>query len=215
MIYVEYGSDPWNDSEKITTYAAALLKVDDSSPAKPLAGAKFKFYGLKVEKTADGVYTVTSYDPTAYNTAEGATQNPEKLGDEMEVDADGQLYIIGLKENATLKGIETEAPAGYNLLKTEVTLTPQVLTTEIFKESGTNYYDAKGNLLETEVTGSTSKEVNKNLSELDGKALKVVNNKGIELPSTGGMGTTIFYVLGAILVLGAGVLLITKRRMSR
>ena len=217
--YVEGGSNPWteswNDSEEITTYAAALKKVDGSTPAKPLAGAKFKFYGLKVEKTADGVYTVTSYDPTAYNTAEGATQNPEKLGDEMEVDADGQLYIIGLKENATLKGIETEAPAGYNLLKTEVTLTPQVLTTEIFKESGTNYYDAKGNLLETEVTGSTSKEVNKNLSELDGKALKVVNNKGIELPSTGGMGTTIFYVLGAILVLGAGVLLITKRRMSR
>lgn len=42
----------------------------------------------------------------------------------------------------------------------------------------------------------------------------VVNNKGSELPSTGGMGTTIFYVVGSILVLGAAILLITKKRMS-
>lgn len=42
----------------------------------------------------------------------------------------------------------------------------------------------------------------------------VVNNAGSELPSTGGIGTTMFYVIGAILVLGAGVLLVTRRRMS-
>lgn len=42
----------------------------------------------------------------------------------------------------------------------------------------------------------------------------VANSTGALLPSTGGMGTTIFYVLGAILVLGAGVILITRRRMS-
>ena len=44
---------------------------------------------------------------------------------------------------------------------------------------------------------------------------KVANSTGTTLPSTGGMGTTIFYVLGAVLVVGAGVLLITKKRMSR
>ena len=43
----------------------------------------------------------------------------------------------------------------------------------------------------------------------------VVNNQGTELPSTGGIGTTIFYVVGSILVVAAGVLLITKKRMSR
>ena len=42
----------------------------------------------------------------------------------------------------------------------------------------------------------------------------LVNTKGVELPSTGGMGTTIFYIIGAILVLGAGILLVTRRRMS-
>ncbi len=44
--------------------------------------------------------------------------------------------------------------------------------------------------------------------------VEVPNNSGTELPSTGGMGTTLFYTLGAILVLGAGVLLVTKKRMS-
>ena len=42
----------------------------------------------------------------------------------------------------------------------------------------------------------------------------VENNSGTELPSTGGIGTTIFYVIGAILVLGAGILLVTRRRMN-
>ena len=44
---------------------------------------------------------------------------------------------------------------------------------------------------------------------------KVNNNSGTVLPSTGGIGTTIFYVVGSILVVAAGVLLITKKRMSR
>ena len=41
------------------------------------------------------------------------------------------------------------------------------------------------------------------------------NTKGTELPSTGGIGTTIFYVLGGILVVGAGVVLVSKKRMGK
>ena len=40
------------------------------------------------------------------------------------------------------------------------------------------------------------------------------NNKGAELPSTGGMGTTLFYIFGAILMIGASIVLVTRRRMS-
>ena len=42
----------------------------------------------------------------------------------------------------------------------------------------------------------------------------IQNNKGSVLPSTGGIGTTIFYILGSLLVVGAGVILVTKRRMG-
>ncbi len=44
---------------------------------------------------------------------------------------------------------------------------------------------------------------------------EVENNSGTTLPSTGGIGTTIFYVLGGLLVVFAGVLLITKTRMNK
>lgn len=43
---------------------------------------------------------------------------------------------------------------------------------------------------------------------------ELLNTEGVELPSTGGIGTTLFYVIGAILVIGAGVLLVTRRRMG-
>ena len=45
-------------------------------------------------------------------------------------------------------------------------------------------------------------------------SIDVVNNAGSVLPSTGGIGTTIFYIIGAILVIGAGVVLVTRRRMN-
>ena len=45
-------------------------------------------------------------------------------------------------------------------------------------------------------------------------AVDVENNKGAVLPSTGGIGTTLFYVIGGILVVGAGVVLVSKRRVS-
>ena len=68
------------------------------------------------------------------------------------------------------------------------------------------------NLLDghTEVTVSSTTGLNESTYDL-----KVVNNTGTELPSTGGIGTTIFYIVGGILVLGAGVLLITKKRMTK
>ena len=45
--------------------------------------------------------------------------------------------------------------------------------------------------------------------------ITVVNNKGTVLPSTGGIGTTIFYIVGAVLVIGAGVVLVARRRTSK
>ena len=58
-------------------------------------------------------------------------------------------------------------------------------------------------------------EVKVDIDTIAATAVVVLNKAGTELPSTGGMGTTVFYVLGAVLVVGAGVLLVTKKRMSQ
>jgi fimbrial isopeptide formation D2 family protein/LPXTG-motif cell wall-anchored protein len=205
----------WSDSAEITTYAAALKKTDGSSA---LAGAKFRIPGLMATKDADGVYTVTSYNPTT-NASTAITKDTDCTNEnstELEVDENGKLYIVGLEKDLSLRIFETAAPEGYNKLTESKTLSPQVLDKQVYKMDGYEKYDADGNLVEhveTETTEYT--QVTKNLSELDAAALEIVNQSGTVLPSTGGIGTTIFYVVGSILVVAAGVLLITKKRMSR
>jgi len=49
----------------------------------------------------------------------------------------------------------------------------------------------------------------------NGTQIDVENNTGTELPSTGGIGTTIFYILGSLLVIGGGIMLISRRRLEK
>ena len=67
----------------------------------------------------------------------------------------------------------------------------------------------------TKIDDPTKTHVNGTPSDTEAKvAAAIVNKSGATLPETGGMGTTIFYIIGAILVVGAGVVLVTRRRMS-
>lgn len=189
--------------ETIKTYAAALKKVDETGA--PLAGAEFQVAGLQAEKKDEGVWVVTSYNPAS-------TATPTTLT----TDSNGKLYIVGLSGDATLAITETKAPDGYNKLNGAQELTPQLMETTTYKTTSWEKYDAKGNLIDSKTTETTEYTQNtKSLADLDAAALEIENNKGAELPSTGGMGTTILYVIGAIMVLVAGVYLITKRRASK
>jgi fimbrial isopeptide formation D2 family protein/LPXTG-motif cell wall-anchored protein len=203
--YVDNGGDnpePWEEEwkaeEVIKTYAAALKKTDGT---KPLAGATFTIKGLVVTGEA-GEYTVVSYDPNGAESEALAT------------DANGKLYIVGLAEDVTLTVTEYKAPDGYNKLTEPVEVTPQLLSTKIYKESGTIKYDEKGNVIASDATAATTETIEKNLSDLDENAVEVINNAGVEMPSTGGIGTTILYTLGGLLVVGAGVLLVARRKMD-
>ena len=87
------------------------------------------------------------------------------------------------------------------------------LSEEISKSTTKVYYDANGNVTSTETTVSYDKQTYN--VDLLKTAIVVVNKKGVEMPGTGGIGTTILYTLGGILVVGAGVLLVARRKMER
>ena len=74
-----------------------------------------------------------------------------------------------------------------------------------------NGYNKLANDIEVVITGATTVDGQLTYTTV---VAKVNNQSGAELPSTGGMGTTIFYVLGGVLMAGAAILLVTKKKMS-
>ena len=198
--------EDYDDHAEIKTYGAALKKVDGND--QPLAGAEFKLTGVTVEPVdatnQPGLYRVTSAG-TGLETGNLTTNDQ------------GELYIIGLDSDESLTVTEMKAPDGYNKLTETKTLTPETtLTTEIYEMNGTRYYDADGNLVAQSENATTTKtDLTANYKTvLHPELLKIVNQAGVELPSTGGIGTTLFYIGGGILVLAAVILLVTKRRMN-
>lgn len=105
-------------------------------------------------------------------------------GSVLTTNAQGEISVAGL-DSDTYYLREVQAPAGYNKLADDVKI---------------------------EITRMINDE--KNAMTYEKYTAKVNNNSGAELPSTGGMGTTVFYVLGSALVLGAAVVLVTRKRMK-
>lgn len=106
----------------------------------------------------------------------------------IETDAKGQFTVKGL--DAKVYWLEEiTAPSGFNPLTARVKVD----------------LSGKTNLVRT--VDGTGKIIT--------YGVQVVNNAGTQLPETGGVGTTIFYIAGGVLVLAAVVLLVTRKRMSR
>ena len=103
---------------------------------------------------------------------------------------------------------ETKTPAGYNTID-PITFT--VTADHTITWDGTNRTSVLTSLTGNKVNGEIDFTADKSAGSL---SADVVNNAGSTLPETGGIGTTIFYVLGSVLVLAAVVLLVTKKRMS-
>ena len=181
--------------ETIYTYAIALKKVSDKGVNLPDAVFEFPFY-VKSTPDADGAYIYAG------------TTEAEGLTKQITTPASGVIVVKGVK-SGTYEIKEVTAPAGYNKLTAPVTVTA-VKTGETSTHT-TVYLDKDGNVVDESAKVT---EVKVDINTIAATALVVVNKAGTELPSTGGVGTTIFYVLGSVLVLGAVVLLVTRKRMS-
>lgn len=199
--YLEFSNNPNGtgtgktpvDKVVVFTYELVANKVDGSNA--PLAGAKFTLY----KKGTDAANGVTW-------TAVGGEQGNGTT--------DTSFTFTGL-DAGEYKLSETTTPQGYNtaddiifkIVSTYDTdsADPKLTDLEIQKEDGTKISGEGGTFTVNLNPSRDSKNI----------TTTIQNMKGSTLPSTGGMGTTLFYVAGAILAVGAAVLLAAKRRMSR
>ena len=159
--------------------------------SKKLASAEFVLYKEVAEKNATVKYYYQwDVDAKAVKWVTEKDQATRKT-----TTAEGKTSFQGIAAGDYFLE-ETKAPDGYNKLKDPKAVT---ITAE---------YKEDGELLNTSANDNTT---------ANGQYIQKVevpNKAGAVLPSTGGIGTTIFYVLGSILALGAAVLLIAKKRMN-
>lgn len=206
--YLEYSNNPHNNTttnktpEKVVydwTFKMEVNKIDGESNA-PLSDAKFV-----LSKNGSRSLGTIGDDGTPSNTKDLISLIENSDGSYTVAPAGHTGTYVMTAGNITIKGLddateyylyETKAPAGYNRL------------TDAVKFKITADYDETGK----NCTSVTTK-VNEDAPQA-GLSITVKNNKGAALPSTGGIGTTIFYVIGGGLMAVAAVLLVTKKRMN-
>ena len=209
------------------------IKIGVDKDGEPIVSMKSYAWNNEVEHAALEGATFTLYIDSD---DDGKPDTPYKDGNNQGrtavSDSTGRITIKGLDAgNYWLK--EDTAPTGYIALQDYV---PVVISAKINenKEVTVSYTADGKQITTTHVTnelvsysvtigGSTTSYTMENSADgttmsvsrsIDSSDKELANTKGVELPSTGGMGTTLFYAIGAILVLGAGILLVSKRRMS-
>lgn len=203
---------PESGDEETTTvttkvYAIAINKTDSKGNA--LEGANFEIYkgDVKVPVTLVTAGDATNASVYKYDSTVIGTENADYQYNYTVVSpASGKIIIKGL-EGVEYVVKETVAPAGYNLVTEGIT----IAATE-FSSSTTTltiYKDENGVITDTETDNVT--EITFDVASA---AINVVNLTGTELPTTGGMGTTMFYAFGSVMVLAAVVLLVTRKRMG-
>jgi len=194
---VEYGTNSHTEYDTTETYVWKMNIVKytmkkaadgDQATEEKLAGATFK---LSRDAAGAQVIKLVKVDDTTYRLA--LPTETDTAVDTVTTGETGELVINGLADG-TYYLTETKAPRGYNLLREPVNVT-------------IGHKDANGKLTETSFVADQTE------TDTSG-VVKVENNAGAELPSTGGIGTTVFYVLGSAMALGAVILLVTKKRMA-
>ena len=218
-VYLEYSNNPnvtgegttgstKTDKVLVFTYELDVTKVDGQDPEKKLGSAQFVLLSsdkTKVAEVADGKFVQWVAVPAA--DAEGKIAWP--AGTTLTSAANGLFVISGLDAGSYYLR-ETVAPAGYNLLKNDISVK---IDATLDKSEDNPALTALKLTVKEDKEGAAATESD-GVLETGIVATNVENNSGTQLPETGGIGTTIFYVVGGFLVLTAVVLLVTKKRMN-
>lgn len=206
-VNLEYSNDPNAAGTGKTTdkktyvynFDIDIVKVDQKDNKKLLDGAEFVLYRVNDQGKKEYYHYTTDKKTEWVTLADDkletvtAAVNDKKIT--AKTTASGKTSFTGLKAG-TYYLLEIKAPDGYSLPTAPV----KVTITAAYNEDGT---------IKSE--GSTVKAKTNGHLYIDAQ---ITNKPGPVLPSTGGIGTTIFYVLGGILTVAAIVLLIVKKRME-
>lgn len=202
--YLEYSNNPNVSGEGDTdntgksptdycvafTYQTVIDKIDGITKA-PLAGAEFTLEKKLEDGSKKKIDVVTAVEGTRF------------MFNGLD---DGTYVLTESKVPDKYNGIE---PITFTISATEDQTDGSEALTSLTADGGARatFTSGKVYLLNdtTEATGSDNGSVKTTIENL----------KGSTLPSTGGIGTTMFYVGGGVLVAGAGVLLITKKRAKK
>ncbi len=223
-VYLEFSNNPNGDGLGRTTEDRVIVftyeldgtKVDGEDNVTKLPGAQFVLFNggyTRVAAVVNGKLSGWSELPAEYSAA-----NHEEIPDDawaevanatITSDENGLFSVAGL-DDGTYYLREIKAPDGYNLLEDDLKIVITATTT-----NGQTWNGAAATAL-TALTISVDDAAAENGEPNTGAvAITVENNGGSTLPETGGIGTTIFYAAGALLVLCAGVLLFVKLRMRK
>jgi len=190
------GEDHLYDDAKTETYGIAFVKVNKEG--EKLAGAEFSL-PFKAHKLEGSTLNEWVYEPGDGTTTVTTTD-------------DGAIIVRGLDAGDYVI-TETKAPDGYNKLGDPVTIKAQLISVSSTVTRTDKYwkYDENGNKFD-EVESSASATTEWHNDQIAVTAIPVLNLTGVTLPSTGGIGTTIFYILGGLLVVGAAIILVARRK---
>ncbi len=221
VVYLEYSNKPDQsgagdtgntgntpeDKVIVFTYELDVTKVDGKNTETKLQDAKFVLLNsdrTKVAKITSGKFDGWEDVPSA--DAEGnITWDDAYILTSAETT--GLFSVTGL-DDGTYYLKEIVAPAGYNLLADDVNVIITATTA-----NGQDWTDGIASKALTALSVTADGVAGTGDTDTGIAALTIANNAGSTLPETGGIGTTIFYVLGSILFVGAIVLLVTKKRM--
>ena len=233
----EFNTDDYTSEtpkDVVITYLTGIkiLKID-ANTKDPLEGAEFQISGTRTvasvvsgtffEEATDGTYyklkngsytTDAPTDATTDKYASTTTKYKKTVLDKVVKEETTAVKVSAVSEPdgtiifndlgaGTYTFTEIAAPEGYNKLETPISVTISFTapTGEIKTGEEKCTWTAEGDGAKFDsATGTVT--------------VTIENNSGSTLPFTGGMGTTLFYILGAVLVLGAGVVLISRRRME-
>lgn len=194
-MYLEYSNNPYDSSSTGKTPEEIVTVLD---------------YTLVITKTANNTSTAltgATFTLYKYDYDTGAYVEVETIAG-----TDTNVFTFSGLDEGQYKLVETVTPAGYN-----------TMDDLYFKVEATHSEDAYGNVTvslnvyqtDENGTGVSSQTQTFSVSNSTGTiSATVINESGSSLPVTGGIGTTIFYIVGGVLVCGAVILLVSRRRMG-